>query len=608
MKYKNILTIDFECFFDTNYTLKKMATSLYVRDDRYKTQSCAMMYNDTPIAAFGDDDEIINFFEQIDWTDTAILCHHTQFDGLILGEKYGIYPAYYLDTMSMARALIGNRVSVSLDAVADYLGIDRKSDDVTYFKGKRDLTPEDLLRLIEYNKHDVKITREIFDVLKQLIPESEMDLIDLTIRMFTQPGFEIDVNRAQIEHTKEVKIKADMMETSGLTKEMLHSSDKFAEWLKAQGVNPPMKHSLKQDKDVFAFAKTDTAFVELLEHENERVRFGVEARLSIKSTGNETRALRFVNEGRLGPLPVYLAYYGAHTGRWSGGNKINLQNLKRGGELRKCLIAPRGYVIGVVDSGQIECRVNAWLSGELSLLESFKKYDAGDKAYDPYRLMASKIYDIPIDQITSEQRFVGKIAVLGLGFQMGGPKYQATLASGAMGMKVEVELQKAYDIVRLYRQNNSHIVDMWAKCESIISELYNGEIGGYGCIHWQNNKIYLPNGMYLDYYDLDYRDNDDGRAEPSYKAGNMRKKLYGGVILENIVQALARIIVSTQMQEISKRYKVLTMTHDEVVALIPEAEADEGWAYMHKCMTTSPDWCSDLPLSAEGGYDTMYSK
>jgi hypothetical protein len=62
------------------------------------------------------------------------------------------------------------------------------------------------------------------------------------------------------------------------------------------------------------------------------------------------------------------------------------------------------------------------------------------------------------------------------------------------------------------------------------------------------------------------------------------------------------------MQEISKQYKVLTMTHDEVVALIPEAEADEGWAYMHKCMTTSPDWCSDLPLSAEGGYDTMYSK
>jgi DNA polymerase len=597
-----------ETFYDKDYSLRKIPTSLYVKDARFKVHTCAFKKDDGPVEVRVGDDEIKSYLAQIDWDDTSVLAHHTQFDGLILAHHYGIIPNYYLDTLSMARAKFGSRSSSALDHITQFLGMAHKSDDVEFAKGIHELEGDALNRMVEYNANDVEITYALFQRLLPF-PSAELDLIDLTVRMFTQPGFEIDVPRAQAEYEKEVGLKAAQMLQAGLTKDTLGSSEKFAAWLRNQGIVPPMKMSAKQNKAVYAFAKTDLEFTALLEHENEVVRFGVEARLGAKSTGNESRAKRFVDEGSLGPLPVYLSYYGAHTGRWSGGNKINLQNLKRGGELRKCLIAPRGFVIGVADSGQIECRVNAWLSGQTDLLDRFKQYDAGDKSFDPYRRMASAAYGIDVDDVDSIKRFIGKIAVLGLGFQMGAAKYQATLASGAMGPKVDIDINNAYQIVNMYRTNNPFIVDMWARCEGMLNEMNRNVQGEYKCIKWKGQRVFLPNGMYLDYPDLDIEtDPRTGRDHKTFKVQGVPRGIYGGLMLENIVQALARIIVSTQMTEISKRYKVLTMTHDEIVCLIPEDEADAGFQYMYECMTTPPDWCADLPLQAEGGWAREYSK
>lgn len=614
MSYKQLLSLDFETYFDSEYSLSKIPTSLYVKDPRFKVHTCSFKLDSGPVNTCVGFDSIQSFLHSIDWSSTAVLAHHTQFDGLILAYHFGVYPCRYLDTLSMARAKYGARCGVSLDAITQYLGMDHKSDDVAFAKGMLDLDEASLRRMVEYNENDVQITYDLYQKLLPF-PESELELIDLTVRMFTQPGFHIDVDRAQLEYEREVGLKAAQMLQAGVTKETLGSNDKFAAWLESRNVVPPLKWSPKQKKMVYAFAKTDTNFTVLLEHEDELVRLGVEARLGAKSTGNESRAMRFVNEGKLGPLPVYLSYYGAHTGRWSGGNKINLQNLKRGGELRKCLIAPDGYVIAVADSGQIECRVNAWLSGQQDLLEQFRRYDAGDKAFDPYRRMASESYGIPVADIDSVRRFIGKIAVLGLGYQMGAPKFQATLASGAMGPKTDIPLDEAYEIVKLYRNRNQKIVQMWGRCEDILFEMWRGLPGEYGPIRWtKNNKVYLPNGMYLDYPELEMRvDVQTGTAsDKTFKSWEDRAyktiNIYGGKMLENIVQALARIIISDQMRMISERYKVLTMTHDEIVCLIPEKEAEEGWQFMYDCMTTPPSWCADIPLQAEGGFAKEYSK
>ncbi|MDP2371888.1 hypothetical protein, partial [Rhodoferax sp.] len=487
--------------------------------------------------------------------------------------------------------------------------------------------------------------------------ERELDRREKLMYAAVDPAAWADAKLLKGKEKDLVGVERDML----TIKRVIGSNERFAELLRTEGVEPPMKISpawMKRskeeredetDKYAYAFAKDDIKFtdlpnqvdewgfdlnnpsdVALMVAKQERLQALVDVRIAVKSTTNVTRAQRFLTAGANGmSLPIGYAYYRAHTGRWGGQNKMNMQNLTRAyydankqhipgtGELRLSILAPSGHRIAVQDSGQIECRVNGWLWGQHDLLDAFRASDTWDKSRgvargdnrDAYCKFGDAIYGWEITTEDKTERFVSKVGVLGLGFQMGPLKLQITLAKGALGgPPVYFGLDRCKAIVNTYRLKNHKIVAGWKICERIIEDMAAGRAGNHGPLNWEANTIWLPNGMALKYPDLRKQIGDKGWDEWTYQAKDQRKKIYAGLCCENIVQALARIIVGWQMLQISRKYRVVMTTHDEVAALPKTAQADACVKYMAKWMSTPLPWCLDLPLSCEGGHDFNYSK
>lgn len=388
-------------------------------------------------------------------------------------------------------------------------------------------------------------------------------------------------------------------------KDLLMSNNRFAEALRSLGVEPPTKVSPKTGKTAWAFAKTDEAFKALEEHPDERVQALVAARLGNKTTLEETRTQRFIGMADRGKFPVPLRYYGAHSGRWSGQDSVNLQNLpSRGanaGKIKKAIKAPPGYVVIDCDSAQIEARTLAWLAGQDDLVQAFK-----DKQ-DVYKLMASKIYGIPVESVDKTQRQVGKTVVLGAGYGVGHKKLQTFLKTQA---GVEVTLEEAKRIIDTYRASANKIADFWAKAGRGLTALMLGQemtIDDVGIIKVvPDNGITLPNGLHIQYPNLRVHTDDKGNRELIYDSKGQPVRIYGGKVVENVCQAVARQIVAEQMLRVSKRYKVVLTVHDAVAIIAPQAEAKQAQAYLEECMSWNPKWAAGLPLSCESGMGASY--
>ncbi|HQJ52287.1 MAG TPA: hypothetical protein PKW05_10980 [Anaerolineae bacterium] len=665
VNWTRLVSLDFETYYDQDYTLSKLSTSEYIRDPRFKAQMLGIKigHGKTRIIPAS---RIRTELTKINWSTHAVLCHNTQFDGFILSHHYGVHPAYLYDTLSMARGLHSNDIGAGLDEVSIFYGGHGKLEGLEATKGVLNWPKALFEKTGVYCANDVDEMFRIFGLMLPRMPADEMDLIDLTCRMFCSPVLKVDIPRVEKELERELDRREKLMyaavnpadwadakllkgkekELEGVERDMLiikrviGSNEKFADLLRAEGVEPPMKISpawMKRskeeredetDKYVYAFAKDDVKFtdlpnqvdewgfdlnkpsdVALMVAKQERLQALVDVRIATKSTTNVTRAQRFLTAGANGmSLPIGYAYYRAHTGRWGGQNKMNMQNLTRGGELRLSIIAPPGHRIAVQDSGQIECRVNGWLWGQHDLLGAFRAADAGI-GRDAYCNFADHVYGREITKADKTERFVGKVCVLGLGFQMGAPKLQITFAKGALGgPPVYFELDRCKAIVNTYRLKNHKITAGWKICERIIEDMAAGRTGSYGPLNWEANTIWLPNGMALKYPDLRKSMGDKGWDEWTYQAKDQRKKIYGGLLCENIVQALARIIVGWQMLQISRKYRVVMTTHDEVVTMPKTAQADACVKYMARWMSTPLPWCLDLPLSCEGGHDVNYSK
>ena len=392
-KEYTIVTIDYETYFDQEYTLSKsMNTSEYVRDERFEAYLVGIKIGNGPTQIFTEQD-VIPALKQIDWSNHAFLAHNTQFDGLVTVEALGINPpGLWLDTLAMARACLPHVKNHKLDTVAKYFGLAGKvkASALQNMKGVRNYTPEMLAACGEYCIDDVDMCYDIFWKMYNTIPDKELRLIHETTRMFCQGQALVDVDRVRNELNRELAHKAQALGKVNLPISELMSNEQLAIHIRSRGVEPPTKISPTTGKEAYAFAKSDLEFQALAE--DPRVADLVAARLAVKSTLGETRAGRFINAGTTGKLPVALNFYGSHTGRWSGGNKMNLQNLPRGSELRRSIIAPPGHKIVVCDSSQIEARVLAWLAGQESLLEQFR-----NKA-DIYSAFASIVYGRPVDR------------------------------------------------------------------------------------------------------------------------------------------------------------------------------------------------------------------
>jgi DNA polymerase I-like protein with 3'-5' exonuclease and polymerase domains len=406
----NIITIDFETFYDRSFSLSKMTTEEYIRDELFEVIGVGVKVGDGETQWFsGPHRDTKKWLEQFPWDTSIAIAHNAMFDMAILNWHFDIRPKMIADTLSMLRAIDGPDAGNSLAKAAERYGLGKKGDEVinALGKGRLDFTPEELGRYGQYCINDVELTYELFRQIAPLVPKLEARLIDQTIRMFSEPVLTLDKEILE-EHLTAVREKKDKLMTAvEADKSVLMSNPKLAELLQQMKVVPPTKVSPTTGKTTWAFGKNDEGFKALLDHPNPKVQAVVAARMGVKSTLEETRTERFIGIAGRGTLPVPLRYYAAHTGRWGGDDKVNLQNLPRKSALKKAIRAPEGYMFIDCDSSQIEARTLAWLAGQDDLVAAF---DAGE---DVYKIMASSIYNVPIEEVTDDQRFVGKTTILG---------------------------------------------------------------------------------------------------------------------------------------------------------------------------------------------------
>jgi DNA polymerase len=577
-----------------------MTTEAYVRDPRFHAQMVGVKPGANRTHAWRPGEQDLKGICEVH----AVIAHHAQFDGLILSHHFDARPRFWFDTLSMARLVHPHLRSHSLGKLAEHYGLPAKDQGALYsVRGHRNLTYEQFVMLTPYCCHDVKLTYEIFKRMAPYVPRQELRLIDLTIRMFTEPALVLDQPRLERAVERIRAEKEDMLAALGATREAVGSNETFANLLRDCGVEPPTKPSPSDPaREIYAFSKSDDGMKALLDDEEPRVQALAAARLGVKSTIGETRAQRMEEMAGRGPACVYLNYAGAHTLRWSGGDKLNWQNLPsgRGGdkEIRHSVLAPPGYVIAVADLSQIECRMLNWLAGQRDVLEAFAT------GRDIYSEGASRFYGREITREDKLERHLGKALELGCGYGLGWKKFQTVCRGGALGgPPILLEDGEAEAAVRSYRESHPYVAQLWREADIILHWLLGRETTTWGPMSIEDGRIYASSGSWLDYTNLKAHGRDVvaiTRKGPS--------KMYGAKLVENVVQWLSREVMAAAKLRIAERYKVPLSTHDEVLGLAPEEEADECLAWMLEQMKAAPPWCADLPLDAEGGYAREYSK
>ena len=615
----SFVTLDFETYYAKDFSLTRLTTEEYIRDPRFEVIGVGMKIDDDETQWFsGTHAEIKAWLNQVDWDTSALLCHNTQFDGAILAWTFDIIPAYYFDTLCMARAKHGVDAGGSLAKLVERYQLGTKGTEVLDALGKKrlDFSKEELERYASYCINDVDLTASLFDVfMSDGFPESELDLIDMTLRMYTEPVLRIDdgLLTDRLEEIKEEKSKLlqSLMSDLNVTTEeevrkKLCSNPQFAKVLEGFGVTPPTKTSARTGKETFAFAKNDEGFIALQNDEDPLIQQLCAVRLGTKSTLEESRIERFIRiRGRnRGRLPIPLKYYGAHTGRWSGMDSVNLQNLpsrdKKKKTLKNSIAAPDGYTVINCDSSQIEARVLAWLAGQTDVVQAFAE------KRDIYCEDATKVYGRVITKADPVERFVGKTMRLGLGYGTGALKLRHTLKTQPPGADLSEEECKGF--VDAWRKANDRIVDLWRECDRALTQLMRGTAKGFylgqgEALSVDKEGVRLPNGLYIRYPNL--RLEDDKMVYDSRKG---RVNIWGGSMVENVVQALARIIVGEQMLKLRERYRPVLTVHDAAVLVVPIKEVGEAIDFVTKVMSTPPDWCLNLPVACEAKYGESYGE
>ena len=647
--YDQIVTIDFETVWDrkTGYSLSMMTTEEYIRHEQFHAfGACVRVYGSGEPIEWVRGRELRKHLLRYDWERTAILAHNAQFDVAILEWEYDIHPCFIFDTLSMARALRGVEVGNSLARLASAFGLPEKGTAVYNTEGLTRLSQATEDELAEYCKHDVYLCEQIFERLVEGYPAKELRLIDMTLKMYTRPVLCLDSGMLVNALHEEKEKREALLQRLGVDEAVLASNPKFAATLEALGVPAPRKISKTTGKSTLALAKNDAMFQALLNGENEDVSLLCEARLAVKSTTERTRAQRFLDISRRGPLPVPLSYYGAGTGRWtaSKGSAINMQNLKRGSFLRKSIMAPHGHSIVVGDLSQIEPRVLAWLADYDDLLGIFR---AGG---DPYATFGAQMFNIP--GLNKDEHPVlrqsAKSALLGAGYGLGWASFAAQLLVGFLGappvrytkefaktmgvtaatvekflewpenVKKLVEIPHVCTMTELvvhclaskaiidkYRATAEPVVTLWNLFGNLIQySLYEGNEYQHKCVTFKKGEIVLPSGMSLLYPDLKPGKDDKGRLQWTY--GKDETKLYSGKITNNVTQGVARCVMTDGMLRTAKKYFVAGTVHDEQIVIVPDEGAAEAKTWVLAQMVVEPKYMPGIPLAADGGAHKRY--
>lgn len=623
-----IVVGDYETYYSTEYSLSRMSEVEYILDPRFQAIMLTLNIDDQPTETYIGETEIRRRLDSLDWSKIYWISHNVRFDGSILAWRYNKHPRMYGCTLSMARAVTHAVVGKSsLAAVSAYLGLPPKGDEVVRALGKRleDFSAPELRDYAAYCRRDTENCRAIFDRLRPIFSASEIVLIDLVARMFIEPQVYLDPH-VLAEHLHEVRALKEAALQGIPDPSVLSSNQKFAELLESMGVEVPMKLSPATGKYIPALARNDREFKELCDDPETplAVQALLAARKQAKSTLEETRtetllklSLRSWPDGVTGRGPVPLKYAGAHTHRLSGDGGTNWQNFKRGSKIRQGIRVPEGYRIVHKDAKQIEARMVAWLAGCQKLLKAFAE---GRDVYSEFATLAYRRTITPSDK---GERFVGKTCVLGLGYGTGPPKLRHTLFIGNGGMSIKIDEKEATRLVYLYRDTYKEIPNLWSYCDLALQGVaqHAGRtgpnsgfwrphrdretIGRIGPVRAGYDCLWLPNGLCIAYPNLRVDRGPDGTHGYYYDGPRKEmKKIYGAKVVENVSQALSRIIVTDIAVRVYHEtgYRPWLSTHDSLDYCVPASEALGMSTLLETEFARQPSWAPDIPLASEGGW------
>lgn len=590
-----------------------MSTEHYIRDPRFEAHGCAVKLSPDLPAKWWDRGELPQLFSEVDWSTKAILCHHAQFDGLILSHHYGVRPRFWLDTLSMARLLLGNHLSVSLDAVRKHFGIPAKLTPYNLFRGKHwsELDSAVKKMVADGACDEVESVFRIFCLLGKDFPREEYAIVDMVVKMFTQPVLGADVGMLRDIWRAEAVAKQARAAALAVDEAELRSADRFADLLRAAGVEPEVKNSpTDPGRQIWAFAKTDPFMESLLDHDDERVRALAEARIGAKATTLQTRAATLGGMLRRGDLCVYKHYCGAHTTRMSGGDGTNFENLKSDAEvpageptIRRAIKAPPGWVLVKPDASQIECRLLNFVAGQDDKVEEFRQ------GKDPYVGVASAFAGFPVTKAEHPAlRQAGKVVELQAGYQSGAAKIQGTLRIKA---KIIVDLPTAERWKKGYRDTHPAVEHLWRTAGRMIARIAGGDPLAWGPSVVRDGAVWLPNGCAMRYPDLQWHVPTDEEREKlapfkwdgfwRYRSRKGWVELYGGKLVENWIQGLARVVVFQAAARIAAAgHRIVNTEHDSLWILLPgDARLEHNKQAILAEMSREPVWLPGIPLAAE---------
>lgn len=644
---------DIESFYEVGgYSLSKLTTQEYALDDRFELICMAVHDESTGETYRASGAEIAPL---LDWMrsvqdETILVCFNARFDAACLDWRFNYRPALLACPMSMARALGLSLVSgLSLDALtklgrAAGRAWPNKGDEVVYASGKRacDFSPTEMQRYLDYCELDTMLCRELFYEFLPLLPSGEMVWHSLILQAFTHR--ELTIDRPLVE-AELVRVKAKRVAAmhklctklgvadAELLRSVLSSNPKMVEALALFGATAPTKVSKATGKTAPALGKTDKEFLAMLDHPVPEVAALVEARLDLKSSIEVSRCEGFLRLADLGPLPVPYKLAGAHTGRLSGEEGTNFQNLPSGrktgqtNNLKRSVMAKPGHVLVSCDASQQEVRLSFYIAGSERVMQDFRD------GVCPYSRQAADLFGGDPQEIKklaksgvepqATQRVIGKSARLGLGFGAGATTF-VNYVKVTSGLDLSQEESEVY--VKGYRTGNPEVPRAWRTCNKVLKALVAGqrvEFGGMdGRLFVADGArrvlgvsmpgIQLPDGVWLSYpgIRMEMGQWEDGSDKEEYafdvKKGRSttQEHTYSAKIYENLTQALGAACIKWYAAQLT--YPLVLTTHDELCVIAPEAEGHIAEAEILRVMSQTPPWLPGCPFAAEAGVAVRY--
>lgn len=612
-----VITLDFETYYATGYSLTKLSYEQYIQHDDFKVHGVAVKINDEPTKYISTD--IKRYLTNLIEEDDIIVAHNMFFDGCILALHYAIdVPTAYC-TLAMGRALFPfGKNSLAGLAKRLFPNGPHKTSGLTDTKGKKELTTEEFYTLKEYAINDVNVCFALFQTMYQAFPDEELAAMALTHKMYFCPKLSVDIRKVgEYLESLEVSLK-QLISAQNVPEKVLSSSKQFANWIQSEGI--PIKQvpspTLKNPDNLkWPFSKSDLEWIKL-QKDYPQYKNVWDARNAIASRQEITRANTFLENCRSNStlIGVPLKYAGAHTLRWSGTNKINLQNLKRTSPLRQALQAQRGYDLIIADSSNIEARLLAWFAQDQRLLSIYKNKG------DPYIDFALQVFGDTFDQSeegkkhTIERR-IGKVCVLGLGYQMGWKKLQTTFLTGAAGLTHDVTAQDAQRYVQTFRNLYRAIPAYWRKCDTYLMKMHDRTASDQQRgLTVKYKQLLMPDGMHMGFPNLKSIVTPTG-TDSTYWNGKYPVNIYGGKLTENIVQRAARCVLRDIMLEVNKELcdtseaDIVLQVHDEIVVHCPKNLTQYALSIIDKAFRRIPEWCDDsLVLDLDCFVTDRYTK